>query len=150
MACQRSAPQVIFICTSVAHKRPGCYTSTAAIVECGITSVVNACIWSCIKLFTRIAPWFIMTSRSGKGNVQLLPPPRRICNHCCLFVCLSVSNFAQIFRTDLHEIFREGWQWENEQMIKFWWRSQIRIPDPYRDTGKACRPWRRYALSQCF
>jgi len=22
-------------------------------------------------------------------------------------------------RTDLHEIFREGWQWANEQMIKF-------------------------------
>jgi len=29
----------------------------------------------------------------------------------------------------LHEIFREGWQWANEQMVKFWWRSgsQIRI-----------------------
>jgi len=24
---------------------------------------------------------------------------------------------------DLHEIFVEGWQWANEQMIKFWWRS---------------------------
>jgi len=24
---------------------------------------------------------------------------------------------------DLHEIFREGWQWANEQMIKFRWRS---------------------------
>jgi len=24
----------------------------------------------------------------------------------------------------LHEIFREGWQWVNEQMIKFWWRSR--------------------------
>jgi len=23
------------------------------------------------------------------------------------------------FRTDLHEIFRDGWQWENEQMNKF-------------------------------
>jgi len=30
---------------------------------------------------------------------------------------------------DLHEIFREDWQWVNEQMIKFWWRSEsvIRI-----------------------
>jgi len=30
---------------------------------------------------------------------------------------------------DLHEIFREGWQWANEQMTKFWWQyeSQIRI-----------------------
>jgi len=24
---------------------------------------------------------------------------------------------------DLYKIFREGWQWANEQMIKFWWRS---------------------------
>jgi len=28
-----------------------------------------------------------------------------------------------MFQTDLHEIFREGWQWATEQMIKFWWRS---------------------------
>jgi len=46
----------------------------------------------------------------------------------CLFVCLSVSNFAQkLYWTDLHEICREGWQWANEQMIKFWWRSGSRI-----------------------
>jgi len=37
----------------------------------------------------------------------------------CLSVCLSVSNFAQKVGTDLREIFREGWQWANEQMIKF-------------------------------
>jgi len=30
-------------------------------------------------------------------------------------------------QTDLHEILREGWQWDNEQMIKFWWRSRSRI-----------------------
>jgi len=23
---------------------------------------------------------------------------------------------------DLHKIFREGWQWTNEQVTKFWWR----------------------------
>jgi len=28
---------------------------------------------------------------------------------------------------DLHEIFREGWQWANEQMITFWWQSRSRI-----------------------
>jgi len=28
----------------------------------------------------------------------------------CLSVCLTVSNFAQNLRTDLHEIFRKGWQ----------------------------------------
>jgi len=59
-----------------------------------------------------------------------------------LFVCLSVSNFAQ---TDLHEIFREGWQWAIEQMIKFWWRSGswVRIVTLVRWL------WQRYALSQC-
>jgi len=50
----------------------------------------------------------------------------------CLFVCLFVGLLATLsknFQTDLHELFREGWTWANEQMIKFWWRSgsQIRI-----------------------
>ena len=40
----------------------------------------------------------------------------------CLFVCLFVRNFVQKnFGTDLHEIFREGWQWAVEQLTKFWW-----------------------------
>jgi len=49
----------------------------------------------------------------------------------CLFVCLSVSNFALKLRRDLHEIFREGWQWGNEQRIKFWRRPgyRDRFPD---------------------
>ena len=51
----------------------------------------------------------------------LLPLPRRLCFCHCLFVCLFVSNFAQKLQTDLHEIFREGWQWASKQMIKFWW-----------------------------
>jgi len=47
-------------------------------------------------------------------------------------VCLSVSNFAQKnFQTDWHGIFREGWQWASEQMVKFWWRSG----SPPADTG---------------
>jgi len=43
----------------------------------------------------------------------------------CVFVvvCLFVSDFAQKLRTDLHDIFGEGWQWANEQTVKFWWRS---------------------------
>jgi len=66
---------------------------------------------------------------------------RRCLFLCLLFVCVSVSNFAQkSFRMDLHEIFREGWQSASEQTIKFRRRSgsQIRIrnPDPGRDTGK--------------
>jgi len=42
-----------------------------------------------------------------------------------LFVCL-LATFCRNFGTNLHEIFREGWQWVNEQIIKFWWRSKLR------------------------
>jgi len=52
-----------------------------------------------------------------------------------LFVCLSVCLLGALrknCRTDLHEIFREGWQWADEQKIKFWWRSGHRL-----DTGIA-------------
>ena len=48
-----------------------------------------------------------------------------------LFVCLSVSNFAQNIRTDLHEIFMKGSQWANEQVIKFQWRFES--PFGYKD-----------------
>jgi len=63
-----------------------------------------------------------------------------------LFVCL-VATLCRNFRTDLHEIFSEGWQRPDERTIKFWWRSRSRIririrrdpdTDPYRDTGKTC------------
>jgi len=37
----------------------------------------------------------------------------------CLSVCL-LATLRKNFQTDLHEIFREGWQWSSEQMIKFW------------------------------
>jgi len=60
----------------------------------------------------------------------------------CLFVCL-LATLHKNFQTDLHSIFREGWQWANEQVIKFWWQSGSRIrpdpdPNPYGDTGKTC------------
>jgi len=41
----------------------------------------------------------------------------------CLFVCSLATLRKKNFRTDLHEIFSEGWQWANEQRVKFWWRS---------------------------
>jgi len=37
----------------------------------------------------------------------------------CLSICL-LATLRKNFRTDLHEIFTEGWQWANEQTIKFW------------------------------
>jgi len=42
-------------------------------------------------------------------------------------VCLSVCLLAMLrknYRTDLHEIFRECWQWATEQTFKFGWRSR--------------------------
>jgi len=47
-----------------------------------------------------------------------------------LFVCL-LATLRKNFQKDLHEICREVWQWANEQMIKFWWRSGS--PSGYRD-----------------
>ena len=55
-----------------------------------------------------------------------LSPPRRKWNRRSSFVCL-LATLRKNFWTDLHEIFTEGWQWANEQMIKFWWRSGSRI-----------------------
>jgi len=45
---------------------------------------------------------------------------------------------------DLHEIFREGWQWDNEQMIKFWWRSESVI---YAVESAYCLSQRQQAKS---
>jgi len=61
-----------------------------------------------------------------------------------LFVCLFVfvcllATLRKNFRTDLHEIFREGWRWASEQNDEI--LMPIRItdpdpdPDPDRDTG---------------
>jgi len=47
----------------------------------------------------------------------------------CLPVCL-LATFRKIFQTDLHEIFKDGWQWAGKQRIKFWWQSGHRL-----DTG---------------
>jgi len=62
--------------------------------------------------------------------IILLHAPRRLCFRRCLFVCLSVCLLATLhknFQTVLHDIFRQGWQWAIEQMIKFWWRSRLQI-----------------------
>jgi len=41
-----------------------------------------------------------------------------------LFVCCLLATLLKNFQTDLHEIFRKGWQWASEQTTKFWWRSR--------------------------
>jgi len=40
-----------------------------------------------------------------------------------LFFVSLLATLSKSFQMDLHEIFTEGWQWANEQMIKFWWLS---------------------------
>ena len=43
-----------------------------------------------------------------------------------LSVCL-LATLRENFGTDMHEIFREGWQWTNKEMVTFWWRSGSRV-----------------------
>jgi len=65
-------------------------------------------------------------------------------------VCLFVRNFAKkSFPTDLHEIFREGWQRANEQMTKFWWRSGS--PSEYRNCFRIRHYWeiRKVVSTDC-
>ena len=46
----------------------------------------------------------------------------------CLYVCLCLlATLHKNFQMALHDIFREGWQWASEQMIKFWFRSRLEI-----------------------
>jgi len=53
-----------------------------------------------------------------------------LCFCRCLSVCL-LATLRKNFQSDLHESFREGWQWASEQLIKFWWLSGS--PSGYRD-----------------
>jgi len=48
--------------------------------------------------------------------------PRRLC-FLSLFVCL-LEILTKTSKRICSEIFREGWQWANEQMITFWWWSR--------------------------
>jgi len=47
----------------------------------------------------------------------------------CLFVCLLATLHTN-FRTDLHEIFRDGWQWDDENWLNFGGHPESRL-----DTG---------------
>jgi len=80
----------------------------------------------------------------------------------CLYVCLFVGLLTTLrknFVTDLHEIFAEAWQLDNEQDTKFWWRSASQIHGSWSGYGSVFGsvprhwedlPWRRCALSHCF
>jgi len=40
--------------------------------------------------------------------------------YAIIVVCPLVTLHKNL-QMDLHKIFREGWQWANEQVIKFYW-----------------------------
>jgi len=55
---------------------------------------------------------FYFSANYAMCSLIIIISPRRICNRRCLSdVCLLATLHKKIFRTDLHEIFRVGWQW---------------------------------------
>jgi len=61
---------------------------------------------------------------------------RRQGGYVIIVVCLSVKNIAHKIPNGFAWNFREGWQWANEQIIKF--AGGGCYLDLYRDTGKTC------------
>jgi len=61
-----------------------------------------------------------------------------------IVVCLSVSNFAQKLPNTFAWNFQEGWQWANEQMVKFWWR--IGSPSGFVTVGRYGKWYQSTAL----
>jgi len=55
-----------------------------------------------------------------------------------LFVCL-LATLCKNFWTDLHEIFRECWQWARKQIIRIQWRSRTDSPDGGTDIATLVR-----------
>jgi len=60
------------------------------------------------------------------NSFALLRPPRRLYDRRCLSVCL-LATLRKNFRTDLHGLFTEVWQWASQETTKLWWRSGSRI-----------------------
>jgi len=40
-----------------------------------------------------------------------------------IIIVRLLSTVHKNFQTDLHESFRDGWQWASEQIVKFWRQS---------------------------
>ena len=85
-------------------------TSQLTIGDVIICRCVRVCMWHWpIHVHARLHNYL----RQG-GHVLVVD-----CLSACLFVSL-LATLRKNFRTDLHEISREGWQWANELTIKFW------------------------------
>ena len=72
-----------------------------------------------------------MTTQSSRMKTRLSVLFARYTCHFNVVVMQTNGNDVAILAwlMGLHEIFREGWQWASEQTIKFWWRSDSRIPN---------------------
>jgi len=66
-----------------------------------------------------------------------------------LFLCL-LAILHKNFWMDLDEIFREGWQWAEEQVIKFlWWSDHGYDPNLDPNTDKTCLGGGMHCPSAC-
>jgi len=98
-----------------------------------LSAVVHYCC-RCIILAQALGTQFLTWSKRLRlllaERFVLLPPLGRLCGSRCLSICL-LATLRKMSQTNLHEIFRESWQWAKEQIIKFWWQSGS--PYGYRD-----------------
>jgi len=74
---------------------------------------------------SRDAPWLCTIGRIPKLGYFYLRQGAYVIVVVCL-PCL-LTTLRKNFQTDLHQIFREGWQCNSEHTIKFWWRCRWRI-----------------------
>jgi len=64
-----------------------------------------------------------------------LPPPRRLCDRCCLSFCLS-AGLLKKWWADFVETWCYDWAYQSKELINFWWWSgpghgfQVTFPFP--------------------
>ena len=87
------------------------------------TETITATAIKTKPLLLQLSRWFYLSEQLLDFSF-FLPPPWRRCFRRCLSVCVYLlATLRKNFATHLHEVFREGWQWADEQMAKLWWRS---------------------------
>ena len=93
------------------------YLIIIIILICNLyVSIVNYCL-TCLSVIWDSLQGHHMMSAARKLLITSSKEDMFSSSFCLL------ATLRKNFQTDLHEIFREGWQWANEQMIKFWWLS---------------------------
>jgi len=118
-----------------------CVTCTADVTSYSVSSSSSSSTWTrgvitstcCPVDVTWTSHWHII----HRGVAYMHTTADYLRHGGCFRRCLSFSNFAQ--KLPLHKIFREGWQWANEQTIKFRWRSGS--PSGYRIVFRIRHYW---------